>query len=87
MLRNNWFVYLTVVFLASCTVVQAPMGTVPNRINTKIDAFGAWIQLRNKIEGELIAVNPDTIYVLTIGNELKSIKKSDVGFARVIAHI
>ncbi len=72
------------VVLASCTATIAPSGWRKNLENSERTAFGAWTQVWTpdsgdamELEGELIAVNADSIHVLT-ADGLQSMAVSEV---------
>ncbi len=68
--------------------VLAPRNMVPKQSEILSDAFGGWMEIEvsnrsNKIEGEFIAIQNDSIFVLK-NNQLSGFPKSDIKFARVI---
>lgn len=74
---------------AACTSNPAPSGWLPGAAETPTDPFGAWIEVEHEtasvsrtVAGELIAVDRDTIFVLSsIG--LQGLPLDSVGSARV----
>jgi hypothetical protein len=58
--------------LASCATNTAPSRFLPSPAEAQTDAFGGWIELRvrsagrdRSVEGELLAVTADSVWVLT----------------------
>jgi len=90
MLKNR-FIILGFVFilLNGCgKSITAPHDAVPKRKSLPTDAFGGWISVTMKssqksFQGELIAINADSIYVMNNGKvQLEQI--SDVNSARIV---
>lgn len=76
-------------FMSHCQSVKAPKGAVPSRKGIATSAFGGWVSLsfldstRQTVEGEFIAVNNDTVYVMA-GDKMDSFKTVDIRVARII---
>ncbi len=83
---------LALVF-AACVANPAPSGWLAPAGDAQRDPYGGWIQLdvrpaaaadtSTRVEGELIAVHPDSIFVLTPDGVFHAFARSDVVFARV----
>lgn len=75
--------------LWSCkTAVNAPRGTVPRRTELAENTFGGWISVNylvgvNELTGELIALTPESVYVLT-NTGVETVLLQDVNKARLI---
>jgi hypothetical protein len=71
----------------SCNSIRAPRGTVPRRIDIPHDAFGGWIGMQHSdsglVQGELIAVGEDSIYVLA-DRQARAFPKAKIRTARLI---
>lgn len=75
------------VVVTGCAGTGAPSGWLPNAAATQEEAHGAWISIRHRsdgddvrVEGELIAVGDDTVFVLTTDSaawSLVAIPRSD----------
>lgn len=82
-----WF--CLVLTLCGCkTAVNAPKGTVPRRTELTEDTFGGWISINyligsNTLNGELIALTTDSVYVLT-NSGVETVLLQDVEKARLI---
>lgn len=67
------FIFL---LLGGCKVVRAPKGTIPTRKGLSIDTYGSWVIMNLKdstvLWGELLAVESDTILVLSDNNLKKT---------------
>src|SRR5690606_27804951 len=68
MCANKWIIALLgVLLLAGCrSIPEAPWGSVPKRRFIPNDAYGGWATVFAPEEksGELIAVGPDSVYIL-----------------------
>jgi hypothetical protein len=82
-----WVVCL--IFLVSCASVRAPHGWVPSREKVKTDAFGGWIGVTDSskvlLQGELIAMSDDSVFVLT-KEGFRGVAKSRILSARLIIY-
>ena|SRR5258708_2532525 len=92
MLKNEFVIFgFVFMLLSGCSKsITAPHGSVPNRKSLSTDAFGGWINLTLKssqksFQGELIAINTDSIYVMTNGKVQRE-EISDVNSARLILY-
>jgi hypothetical protein len=83
-------------FLAGCATSSAPDGWLDNPGDLQHEAFGGWVdvQYRTVVQyqsardttsgnGELIAVHPDTLYVLSPFGTLTSLPRSAIVKARL----
>jgi hypothetical protein len=75
--------------MAACAGTSAPTGWLSPATETQREAFGAWIQItfqqaanRENIDGELIAVEGDIVYIL-VENTLKSAQVAQIKQARL----
>lgn len=79
---------LGALLLAGCATTSAPSGYLPAPPETQREARGGWIELEpnvradSTLEGELIAVHSDTLYVLREA-VLETVARSDIRTARV----
>jgi len=78
--------------MIACAGASAPRGWLSPAIETQRDAFGAWIQItflqaanRENIDGELIAVEGDIVYILA-ANTLKSAQVAQIKQARLTTY-
>lgn len=90
MLRSSLVALIGIgLFMSHCQSVNAPKGSVPHRKGIATNAFGGWVSLsfwdstRQIVEGEFIAVDNDTVYVL-VGDKLDASKAADIRVARII---
>jgi hypothetical protein len=68
---NSVVVVLLVLLLPGCARLHAPRGSVPQLPAAQTDAFGGWARVTyaadagvTLVEGELIAVSPDSLWLL-----------------------
>ena len=78
------------VLLCNCSTVNAPQGSVTKRNGLATDAFGGWITLsiigdKGSIEGELIAVDTGSVFVMS-SDKIQIFPKSDISTARIILY-
>jgi hypothetical protein len=82
-----WVVFM--IFMVSCASVRAPHGSVPSREKVKTDAFGGWIGVTDSskvlIQGELIAMSADSVYLLN-KDGFRGVAKSAIVSARLIIY-
>jgi hypothetical protein len=87
MKKIKFLIVIICLVSGSCNSVRAPHGTVPLRTQLTDDAFGGWIGMEHRdsglIQGELIAVSEDSVFVLQ-GKEAKGFAKARIGAARLI---
>ncbi len=87
MLSNRYIILLLVssfiVISFSCRTVKAPPGAVPKRPGLETDSYGGWMII-NPNDGELIAIDENTIYLLPNDGKILKIDKSEVIYARLI---
>lgn len=83
---------LLAVTLSACATSPAPRGWLPTPREIQHEALGGWIDLKYgpvkqpmRVEGELIAVSADRLYVLT-GSGLKEVPQVAVTEARLAAY-
>ena len=76
-------------FVAACTSNPAPSGWLPRAQEVPTDPYGAWIELEvagdpgpQVIAGELLAVGPDSLFVL-LGTGAAGVPLTRVASARV----
>jgi len=63
--RSAWIVAL---LATACAGNTAPEGFLPTKVQAQTSAYGGWIELevaRQGVEGELLAVTADSVWVLT----------------------
>ncbi len=85
--------FLLFLFLVGCATTTAPRRWLPQSSQLQSQAFGGWLQVHQKsknnqklfINGELIAITKDTVYVLT-DDKLHTIAASDVTKARLVSY-
>lgn len=88
--RRRWLVTLLAASLcAACASNPAPNDWLPSATEVPTDPFGAWIRIefhsgtsRSQIEGELLAVDPDSVYVLA-GEAVVAFPGDSIDSARV----
>ena len=74
-----------------CYSSSAPPRWLPTAVETQGDAFGSWIHVREQkqsaplVEGELIAIDADTVHILADGR-LVSVPRSRLCCAEVTAY-
>ena len=76
-----WTAWACLLMLTGCVTSSAPQGWLPSAAEAQEHAFGGWIELETTndadvVEGELIAVQADTVFVLN--ESLVAIAKSSV---------
>lgn len=89
---------LAIALCAACASIPAPSGWLPTAKGAATDAFGGWITVttaaqtaqnsaspRAVTEGELIAVHPDSLFVLTEG-ALVAVPRARVQKATLFAY-
>lgn len=60
--------WLAAVLAMACAGNTAPEGFLPTKAQAQTSAYGGWIELevaRQRVEGELLAVTADSVWVLT----------------------
>lgn len=88
---KHWSWLVLAITTTACASVHAPKGSVPKREQLLYDAFGGHMTLQVQqssamivVEsGELIAVAPDTIYLMT-GGKVKAYDKSIILSGRIV---
>jgi len=90
-LKNIKAMVFVLLIVAGCSSVKAPWRSVPRRPQLEYEAYGGWIHLNQivgektfEFEGELISIQPDTIYFLTSAGDITSLANNDVTTARLI---
>jgi hypothetical protein len=75
-MRNSFALILPaaglVALAAGCATTSAPMGWLPEASSTQTEGYGAWIAVKGvsagekfRVEGEFIAVDRDTVFILS----------------------
>ena len=85
--------FLPFLLLSGCASTTAPRGWLPSNSQTQSQTFGSWIQVHYNsdsdkdqfIDGELIALDTDTLYILT-DQRFQSIAKPDITKARLVSY-
>jgi len=77
--------------LAGCASSQAPAGYLPNSADEALSSVrGGWAVLElhggGQVSGELLAIGPDTVHVLSSGGGQVGVPRAGVVSARVEAH-
>lgn len=90
--RSGAVACLLALLTAGCASVPAPKDWLPTPEASAYEAFGGWLEAeygpkreRQKVEGELIAVTADSLYVL-VRNDLVSVPKATVRTATVAGY-
>jgi len=84
--------FLTILFLFGCATTTAPSDWLPSSSQSQSQTFGSWIQVHYNsnseqeqfIDGELITLSADTLYILTDQN-FQSIAIPDITKARLVS--
>jgi hypothetical protein len=74
--------------VAGCARSPAPAGAVPWPAGAEADPYGAWIQVERQggggvVAGELLAVDPDTVFVLTWDGAVRGVPLDSVREATI----
>lgn len=86
-----WAGALLLVFGTACARNPAPKGWLGPADRAARDPYGAWIEIQplaggSKLEGEFLAVDRDSVYVLDLGGTVRSLPLAAVADATVAAY-
>jgi len=90
-LRTSTLLYGLLLVGTGCATTSAPRGWLPSSGEVQEQAYGGWIEIYTQrgpqsiFVGELIAVDTDTVYVLT-GPHLSAVAIRDVREARMFRY-
>lgn len=92
MRRSNFVIFvLAAIFPASCAVNTAPIGFLQDGYNSQKTSFGGWIEIKynnvsgaiDRMEGEFISFDHDSVFVLTETGKLEAIAPADIIRAKI----
>ena len=89
--RHSRAVLLALLAIA-CATNPAPRGSVPTPIEAPSDPYGAWIEVtladaaKTVVAGELLAVESDSVFVLTPDGVVRPVSIGGVGTALVATY-
>jgi len=88
------FILVSGLMLAGCAATSAPNNWLPEADAAQYDGFGAWIKVNiikanasadsdSTIMGELLSVEYDSLFILSIDNQLISVSRDNIRKARL----
>lgn len=84
--------YLVAICLVGmgCASTSAPPRVLKSPEHEKQDVFGGWVEVNvqggEQIDGELLALGRDTMYVIRYDNSFVSIPRQDISYAKLTAY-
>ena len=85
---RRWLPLALAALLAACSHNPAPDGWLKPAREAQDDPYGAWIVISPlgdgpKLQGEFLAVEPDSVFVLSTGGDVQTIPRDSVARAQV----
>ncbi|HTK82689.1 MAG TPA: hypothetical protein VL633_10385 [Bacteroidota bacterium] len=81
--------FISLLAVAGCASTSAPPGWLPNAEDVQQNVYGGWItaeidssNITKKVSGELLAVEQDSVYILTYSG-LRPMYRNDIARAKV----
>jgi len=86
--------FLLLVFLTGCASTTAPGDWLPTAQEAQMEAYGSWIYVEyatgsssfDKVDGELIAIGDDTVFILSSTDQLVSIPLDKIESAKLTTY-